>query len=332
MKKLSNDKALMATAVSIIKAVKPLPKKAVPQSLVDVRYRSQTMQITFAHFAALIEADLIKPASMQRQHQWRADTNKADYLNVFELPQVHITLAYIDGGFEMMDGNTRVFKWLKKSPAEVPSHVTLTILTPSDRPELKKCFNCYDSAKAKKNKRHMLVGALRDAGVDIENDILSDLVKSGGFVTALYVLTGCRTEEQIFRSVKQYKEELLILDRLAMAEKDIEVPIQAVVLRLLKEGIADFLLVEEFARSFQLFKKGFTTTLLPCIKAMSADVDATYFDYLEHGGKRGQTAASVQKATTFFSLFRNSFCQEHVVRNTPLKRYAMAYLRKTSNA
>jgi hypothetical protein len=248
MKKLSNDKALMATAVSIIKAVKPLPKKAVPQSLVDVRYRSQTMQITFAHFAALIEADLIKPASMQRQHQWRADTNKADYLNVFELPQVHITLAYIDGGFEMMDGNTRVFKWLKKSPAEVPSHVTLTILTPADRPELKKCFNCYDSAKAKKNKRHMLVGALREAGVDIENDIRSDLVKSGSFVTALFILTGCRTEEQIFHGVKRYKSELLELDKLGMAEKDIEVPVQAVVLRLLKEGIADPKLVEDFVQ------------------------------------------------------------------------------------
>jgi hypothetical protein len=90
--------------------------------------------------------------------------------------------------------------------------------------------------------------------------------------------------------------------------------------------------VEEFARSFQLFNKGLTSALLPCIKAMSADADAAYLDYLEHGGKRSQTAASVQKATTFFDLFAYSFCQEHVHRKTALKRHAMTYLRKIANA
>jgi hypothetical protein len=329
MKKLSNDKELMTQALKTIKAVKPRRKAAVPSTMVDVQYRAHTMQITFAHFAALIDADLIKPASMQRQHQWRALTNKADYLNVFELPQVHIAVAYVDGAFEMLDGNTRVFKWLKKSPAEVPSHVTLTVLIPADRAELKKCFNCYDSAKAKKTKRHMLVGALREAGVNIETDIHSDLIKSGGFVTALYILTGCRGEAQICASVHEYKRELLLLDKMGLAEKDIEVPVQAVALRLLKEGFADYALVENFVRSFKMLKMGLSASLLPSIRKIAAQVEADYLDYLEGDGKRSQTAASTRKSESMYDQFRSVFCREVVLRGTPeLKRAARSFERR----
>jgi hypothetical protein len=327
MKKLDNDKALMSQALATIKGVKPLRKNQVMGSLVDVQHRVQTMKMTFAHFVAFLKSGLVSPASVQRQHEWRALTNKADYLNNFELPQTSFTVAYIDGRFEMLDGNTRVFKWTTQAPMVVPSHVNLSVLLPADRVELKTCFNCFDSAKAKKTRRHTLIGALRDAGVNVEKDLRSDFIRSGAFVTAMRVLCGYRTEEQMFQQVSIYKQEILTFDSFGFGEKDVEVPVQVAIFRLLKEGKAKPALLKNYADSFKLYRLGFFDNVLKSVGEIHGAALRAYEKFVLDTGKRSQEKGAARMSEVYYTLFRK-FCQEVSKRGSKeLAASATSYLR-----
>ena len=327
MKTLSNDKDLMVRALGLIKGTKPVRKNQVKGKLVDVRFRVQTIQMPFAHFLGFLKSGLVFPASMQRQHEWRALTNKADYLNTFELPQTSFTVAFFDERFEMLDGNTRVFKWTAQAPVVVPSHITLTILIPADRMELKACFDCYDSSKAKKNRRHTLVGALREAGVNIEKDLRSDYIRSGAFVTAMRVLCGYRTEAQMYQHVANYKDEILMFDSFGFSEKDVEVPVQVAIFRLLKEGRAKPALLKNYADSFKLYRLGFFDNVLPCTGTIVGAASKAFEEFVRDSGKRSQEKGAARMSDVYYDMFR-TFCNQLTKRGSKdLASAARSYLR-----
>jgi hypothetical protein len=155
-----------------------------------------------------------------RQRDTECRAAKARHLNTLEAAHTLVHMAEWGAGRCKLEGHTRALKWMQ-SPETAPESIDVRVYVVDSIEEAKRLYGHFNSKEEGERSNDRLFGALR------ENEItpVSDFVRKAKFSNAVsmahafYVEHSRHKPLSVYEKVAFFREEIVLLDRIAGASK-----------------------------------------------------------------------------------------------------------------